>query len=52
MQATEYLTKLYKNVPVLDTGARGSTTTSQKGIGDVHLTWENEAHLEIAESKG
>lgn len=51
--AREYLTKLYKNVPVLDTGARGATTTfAQKGIGDVHLTWENEAHLEIAESKG
>ncbi len=39
--------------PVLDTGARGSTTTfSQKKIGDVQLTWENEAYLEIAESPG
>ncbi|WP_256758907.1 sulfate ABC transporter substrate-binding protein [Cohnella sp. WQ 127256] len=44
--AREFVTKLYKNVPVLDTGARGSTTTfAQRGIGDVLLTWENEAHL-------
>lgn len=51
--AKEYVTKLYKNVPVLDTGARGSTTTfAQKQIGDVHLTWESEAHLEIEEAKG
>jgi len=49
--AKEFVTKLYKNVPVLDTGARGSTTTfAQKGIGDVHLTWENEAQLEIKEA--
>lgn len=42
----EYITALYKNVPVLDTGARGSTTTfAQRGIGDVLLSWENEAHL-------
>jgi sulfate transport system substrate-binding protein len=42
----EYITKLYKNVPVLDTGARGSTTTfAQRKIGDVFLSWENEAHL-------
>ncbi|MDX2108607.1 MAG: sulfate ABC transporter substrate-binding protein [Verrucomicrobiota bacterium] len=41
-----YLTKLYKNVPVLDSGARGSTTTFvQRGIGDVFLSWENEAYL-------
>lgn len=41
-----YITALYKNVPVLDTGARGSTTTfAQRGIGDVFLSWENEAHL-------
>lgn len=52
-QAREYLKKLYQNVPVLDTGARGATTTfANKGIGDVHLTWENEAHLEVADSKG
>ena len=42
----DYITKLYKNVPVLDTGARGSTTTfAQRKIGDVFLSWENEAHL-------
>jgi sulfate transport system substrate-binding protein len=52
-QAEDYLTKLYQHVPVLDTGARGATITfSQKQIGDVHLTWENEAQLEVAESKG
>jgi sulfate transport system substrate-binding protein len=42
----EYMTKLFKNVPVLDTGARGSTTTfAQRQIGDVFLSWENEAYL-------
>jgi sulfate transport system substrate-binding protein len=42
----EFVRTLYKNVPVLDTGARGSTTTfAQRGIGDVLLAWENEAHL-------
>ncbi len=42
----EFITKLYQNVPVLDSGARGSTTTfAQRGIGDVLLSWENEAHL-------
>jgi sulfate/thiosulfate transport system substrate-binding protein len=42
--------QLYKQVPVLDTGARGSTTTfAQRGIGDVLLSWENEAHLAAAE---
>ena len=42
--------KLYKNVPVLDTGARGSTTTFvQRGIGDVLIAWENEAFLAIKE---
>lgn len=51
--AIDYVTKLYKNVPVLDSGARGSTTTfAQKGIGDVHLAWENEARLEVKEAKG
>jgi sulfate transport system substrate-binding protein len=51
--AREFATQLYKRVPVLDSGARGSTTTfAQKGLGDVHLTWENEAHLEVAEAKG
>ena len=44
--AREYLRKLFSNVPVLDTGARGSTTTFvQRGIGDVLVTWENEAFL-------
>ncbi|MBI3854811.1 MAG: sulfate ABC transporter substrate-binding protein [Planctomycetes bacterium] len=52
-QAADFVTKLYKQVPVLDSGARGSTTTFlQKRIGDVHLAWENEAHLEVRESKG
>ncbi|HZP41069.1 MAG TPA: sulfate ABC transporter substrate-binding protein [Candidatus Binatia bacterium] len=52
-QAREYVTKLYEQVPVLDSGARGSTTTfAQKKIGDVHLTWENEAYLEVAEAGG
>jgi len=52
-EALALVTKLYKQVPVLDTGARGATTTfAQKKIGDVHLTWENEAHLEVAEAKG
>jgi sulfate/thiosulfate transport system substrate-binding protein len=42
----DYVSKLYKNVPVLDSGARGSTTTfGQRGIGDVFISWENEAFL-------
>lgn len=45
-KAKEFVAKLYKNVPVLDSGARGSTTTFvQRGIGDVFLSWENEAFL-------
>jgi sulfate/thiosulfate-binding protein len=45
-KAKEFVRKLYKNVPVLDSGARGSTTTfGQRGIGDVLLSWENEAYL-------
>jgi sulfate/thiosulfate-binding protein len=49
-KAKEFLTKMFKNVPVLDTGARGSTTTFvQRGIGDVLLAWENEALLAIKE---
>jgi len=48
--AREFVKKLYKNVPVLDSGARGSTTTFiQRGIGDVLITWENEAFLAINE---
>jgi sulfate/thiosulfate transport system substrate-binding protein len=51
--ARTFLTRLYRQVPVLDSGARGATTTfAQKKIGDVHLTWENEAGLEVAESAG
>jgi sulfate/thiosulfate transport system substrate-binding protein len=42
----DFLRRLYKNVPVLDTGARGSTITfAQRGIGDVFISWENEAFL-------
>jgi sulfate transport system substrate-binding protein len=49
-KAREYITRLYKNVPVLDSGARGSTVTfAQRGIGDVLLAWENEAHLAFKE---
>jgi len=48
--AKEFVRKLYKNVPVLDTGARGSTTTFvQRGLGDVLIAWENEALLAIKE---
>lgn len=48
--AKEFIRKLYKNVPVLDTGARGATTTFvQRGLGDVLLAWENEALLAIKE---
>ena len=46
----DYVTQLYRHVPVLDTGARGSTTTFvQRGIGDVLLAWENEAFLALEE---
>ncbi|ADH90559.1 sulfate ABC transporter, periplasmic sulfate-binding protein [Ancylobacter novellus DSM 506] len=45
-QAKDFVAKLYKNVPVLDTGARGSTVTfTERGVGDVLLAWENEAFL-------
>jgi sulfate transport system substrate-binding protein len=48
-KARAFVTRVYKNVPVLDSGARGSTTTFvQRGIGDVLLCWENEAHLAIS----
>lgn len=48
--ASEFVSRLYKNVPVLDSGARGSTTTFvERGIGDVLLAWENEAILAIKE---
>jgi sulfate transport system substrate-binding protein len=49
-KAKEFVTKLYKNVPVLDSGARGATTTFvERGIGDVLLAWENEALLSMNE---
>ncbi|ANA40599.1 sulfate ABC transporter substrate-binding protein [Geobacter anodireducens] len=48
--ARDFVTRLYKNVPVLDSGARGSTTTFvQRGQGDVLLAWENEAFLAVNE---
>jgi sulfate transport system substrate-binding protein len=48
--AKAFITKLFKNVAVLDTGARGSTTTfTQRGIGDVFISWENEAYLAVKE---
>jgi len=49
-KAKDFVTKLFRNVPVLDSGARGSTTTFvQRGIGDVLLAWENEAFLAVNE---
>ena len=49
-KAKAFLASLYKNVPVLDSGARGSTTTFvERGIGDVFISWENEAFLAIKE---
>src|SRR5690606_10653375 len=49
-KAKEFVTAVFKNVPVLDSGARGSTTTFvERGIGDVLLAWENEAFLAINE---
>jgi sulfate transport system substrate-binding protein len=52
-KAKAFVSQLYKHVPVLDTGARGSTTTfAQRGIGDVLLSWENEAHLALEETGG
>ncbi|HQQ63818.1 MAG TPA: sulfate ABC transporter substrate-binding protein [Pseudomonadales bacterium] len=48
--AKEFVTKLFKNVSVLDSGARGATTTFlERGVGDVLLTWENEAYLALKE---
>jgi ABC-type sulfate transport system substrate-binding protein len=45
-KARDFVSKLYKNVPVLDSGALGSTTTFvERGIGNVLLAWENEAYL-------
>lgn len=48
--AQDFVKALYKNVPVLDSGARGSTTTFvQRGVGDVFISWENEAFLALKE---
>jgi sulfate/thiosulfate transport system substrate-binding protein len=48
--AREFVRRLYRNVPVLDTGARGALTTfAQRAIGDVAISWENEAHLALRE---
>ena len=50
--ARAFVTELFRRVPVLDSGARGATMTfAKKNIGDVHLTWENEAELEKREMK-
>jgi sulfate transport system substrate-binding protein len=52
-KAKEFVGNLYHHVPVLDSGARGSTITfTKRGIGDVLLDWENEAHLALKESPG
>ena len=49
-QAQDFVKKLFRNVAVLDTGARGATTTfTQRKIGDVLIAWENEAHLSLKE---
>ncbi|MEO7251930.1 MAG: sulfate ABC transporter substrate-binding protein, partial [Arenimonas sp.] len=49
----EFMARLYRNVPVLDTGARGSTTTFvNRGIGDVEIAWENEAQLARSQAQG
>lgn len=52
-KAKDFVKALFKNVPVLDTGARGATTTfAQRGIGDVLIAWENEALLALKEQGG
>ena len=52
-RAKEYITKFYKNAAVLDSGARGATTTFvERGIGDVLVGWENEAYLALKEDAG
>ena len=51
--ARDFVTLLYQHAPVLDQGARGAATTfAIEKVGDVHLTWENEASREVADSKG
>ena len=52
-RALDFVTRLYRNVPVLDSGARGATTTFvQRGLGDVLLSWESEAYLALMELGG
>jgi len=52
-KAKAFVGALYRNVPVLDSGARGSTVTfTKRGLGDVLLSWENEAHLALKEAPG
>ncbi|HEY4274646.1 MAG TPA: sulfate ABC transporter substrate-binding protein [Rhizomicrobium sp.] len=52
-KAKAFVGALYRNVPVLDSGARGSTVTfTKRGLGDVLLSWENEAHLALKEEPG
>jgi len=52
-KAREFVTRLYRNVPVLDSGARGSTITFvERGIGDIFISWENEAYLADKEKPG
>ena len=52
-KAKDFISSLYKHVPVLDSGARGSTVTfTKRGLGDVLLSWENEAHLALKETPG
>jgi sulfate/thiosulfate transport system substrate-binding protein len=52
-KARDYVSRFYRNAPVLDSGARGATTTFvQRGIGDVLVGWENEAYLALDEAKG
>ena len=49
-KAKDFVAKLFANVPVLDSGARGSTVTfAERGVGDVLLAWENEAYLSLKE---
>ena len=52
-KAQEFVRQIYKNTKVLDSGARGATTTfAERGIGDVLLAWENEAYLALREQPG
>ncbi|MEI7729507.1 MAG: sulfate ABC transporter substrate-binding protein [Verrucomicrobiota bacterium] len=52
-KAKAFVTAIFRNVPILDSGARGATTSfTQRGIGDVLIAWENEAHLALKEMSG